>query len=153
MKRRSLQIVCVLTILASLLTVTVAFAQGEDPGRENPVIQFLSSLTGLTPEEIAAQKDSGYSLGNVARAYLFAELTGGNASEALGQSQGRGWGVMFKNAGLHPGGGGRGLGWMIGRGHAKPDRGNDRPDHPGGGQPDWAGGPPRIPRGDDDLGE
>ena len=54
MKRRSLQIVCVLTILASLLTVTVAFAQGEDPGRENPVIQFLSSLTGLTPEEIAA---------------------------------------------------------------------------------------------------
>ena len=165
MKRRSLLLICILTILASLLTATAAFAQDEDPEHESPVIQFLAGVTGATPDEIAAQKESGYSLGNVARAYLYGELTGASPSESLGQSQGKGWGVMFRDAGIEPGGGGRGLGWMMGKGHGKPEGGNGRPDHAGGkpdrgdkpggndhpdrdggGRPPWAGGD----GGDDD---
>jgi hypothetical protein len=156
MKRHKLLFVGVLTIIASLLTAAAAFAEGEtpeteDPETENPVILFLASVTGSTPDEIAAQKESGYSLGNVARGYLFAELTGTDPSDAVGESQGKGWGVMFRDAGIEPGGGGRGLGWMIGKGHNKPEGTGGRPDHAGGGKPDrpdregpgrppWAGG-------------
>ncbi len=155
MGKRSLFVVCVLTILTLLLTATAAFAQEEDPERVNPVIVFLSGLTGMAPGEIAAQKESGYSLGNVARAYLFAELTGSDPSEAMGQSHGRGWGVMFRAAGLDPGGGGRGLGWMIGGSHEKPDR-PDKPDHGHGhsdhevARPPWAGGPPPWAGGEEE---
>ena|GEM_PF-5873446 len=151
MMRRRLLILCGLTIIASLLTAAAAFAEGEKPETENPVIQFLASVTGATPDEIIAQKESGYSLGNVARGYLFAELTGIDPSDAMGESQGKGWGVMFRDAGIEPGGGGRGLGWMIGHGHGKPEGAGGRPDHAGGGKPDrpdregpgrppWAGG-------------
>jgi hypothetical protein len=156
MRKRKLLILCVLTIIASLLTAAAAFAEGETPEgetseKENPVILFLASITDSSPDDIAAQKESGYSLGNVARGYLFAELTGTDPSDATGESQGKGWGVMFRDAGIEPGGGGRGLGWMIGHGHDKPDHANGRPDHAGSGKPDrpdregpgrppWAGG-------------
>jgi hypothetical protein len=144
-------LLCILTILASLLTATAAFAQDEDPEHESPVTQFLTGITGAAPGDIVGHQESGNSLGNVARAYLFAELWGGTAADALGESHGKGWGVMFRGADLDPGGGGRGLGWMIGWGHRddKPERGNGRPDHAGkpdrpdregGGKPPWAGG-------------
>ena len=161
MMKRKLMVVCILAMIASLLTAAAAFADGETPEKENPVIQFLASVTGASPDEIAAQKESGYSLGNVARGYLFAELTGIDPSDAMGESQGKGWGVMFRDAGIEPGGGGRGLGWMIGHGHNKPDHANGRPDHAGGGKPDrpdregpgkppWAGGDGSDDIGDDD---
>lgn len=156
MKRRSLLLACILTIIASLLSSAAVFAEGDEPERENPVILFLASITGADPGDITGPQESGYSLGNIARAYLFEELTGMSADEALGESNGKGWGLMFKNADLDRGGGGRGLGWMIGRGHGdKSERGHGRPDHAGGpdhpdregpGRPPWAGGD-----GDDDT--
>jgi hypothetical protein len=152
MRRRSLLLACILTIIASLLSSAAVFAEGDEPERENPVILFLAGITGADPGDIAGQKEPGFSLGNVARAYLFEELSGMSAEDALGESNGKGWGLMFKNADLERGGGGRGLGWMIGWGHRddKPERGNGRPDHAGGppdrpereggGKPPWAGG-------------
>jgi hypothetical protein len=122
-----------LALLAVLTTAALA-DEGQPPKEDNPVIQFLAELTGQSPEEIISMREGGYSLGNIARAYLFAELTGGDPAEILARPGGRGWGVLFKEAGLHPGGGGRGLGWMIGKGHG-------RPDHAGKGKPPWAGGP------------
>jgi len=157
MKRRSLLLACILAIILSLLSTAAVFAEGDEPEgeppeHESPIIQFLAGVTGADPGDISGPKESGYSLGNVARAYLFAELTGENAADALGESHGKGWGLMFRGADLEPGGGGRGLGWMIGWGHRddKPERGNrpdhagggkpDRPDREGGGRPPWAGG-------------
>jgi hypothetical protein len=141
MRNRRLLFICGLTALALLLSAGAAFAQEEDPEPENPVIQFLAGIIGLTPEEIAAQREAGYSLGNIARGFLFNQLTGLDASEVQGESHGHGWGVLFRNAELHPGGGGRGLGWMIGKGHTRTEHPGNRPDHAGG-RPPWAGGPP-----------
>ena len=71
MMRRKLMVVCILVMIASLLTAAAAFADGETPegetsAKENPVILFLASITDSSPDDIAAQKESGYSLGNVA---------------------------------------------------------------------------------------
>jgi hypothetical protein len=164
MKRHSFMLACILAIIVSLLSTAAVFAEGDEPEgdppeHENPVILFLAGISGADPGDIAGAQEGGYSLGNVARSYLFAELTGGDASDALGESHGKGWGVMFKGAGLEPGGGGRGLGWMIGKGHTRPEHANGRPDHAGKpdrpdregtGRPPWAGGDGTD---DDDTGD
>lgn len=127
-----------LAIALLVLGSVSAFAQEDQDDPPNPVTAFLASITGASPDEITSKQHAGYSLGNIGRAYLFAELGGGSVTDALSQSQGKGWGVLFKKAGLHPGGGGRGLGRMIGRGHTQSQ---GKPDHAGG-PPEWAGGPP-----------
>ena len=127
-----------LTIALLVLGSVAAFAQEGQDTPQNPVTAFLASITGASPDEITSHQNGGHSLGNIGRAYLFAELGGGTVTDALSQSQGKGWGVLFKKAGLHPGGGGRGLGWMIGKGHTLTQ---GKPDHAGG-PPEWAGGPP-----------
>lgn len=126
------------TIVLLVLGSVAAFAQEGQGDPPNPVTSFLAGITGASHDEITSQQNAGHSLGNIGRAYLFAELGGGSATDALSQSQGKGWGVMFKKAGLNPGGGGRGLGRMIGKGHTQSQ---GKPDHAGG-PPEWAGGPP-----------
>lgn len=138
MKITRLSTIGVLTILFLALVSVTAFAQEGQDDPPSPVVSFLAGITGASYDEITSKQHGGYSLGNVGRAYLFAELGGGSVTDALSKSQGKGWGVMFKKAGLHPGGGGRGLGWMIGKGHAES---HGKPDHAGG-PPEWAGGPP-----------
>jgi hypothetical protein len=128
--------VAVLSVLMLASFAGFASAQEEPPDKQNPVIAFIASVTGTSYEDVLATKENGFKVGQVGRAYLFAELTGQDVSDVLGDFPGKGWGVLFKKAGLHPGGGGRGLGWMIGKG-----KGRGHSDH-GGGPPEWAGGPP-----------
>lgn len=149
MGKHRLIIASLIAVGVLLLVSSVAFADGEPPKEDNPVIQFLAELTGQTPAEIVELRSGGYSLGNIARTYLF-DPTGGDPQGALSQSQGKGWGVLFKQAGLHPGGGGRGLGWMIGKAHGRPDHaGHGKPDGVGN-PPPWAGGPGGNPADPDE---
>jgi hypothetical protein len=83
-------------------------------------------------------KKSGNGFGTISRAIFLAEETGQSYLEIMTQAEGVGWGKLFKDAGLRPGGGGHGLGWLVGK-HA----GHGPPDHAG--PPEWnngAKGPP-----------
>jgi hypothetical protein len=149
MNKRRL-IIGTLAALGVLLLVTGgAFADDDPPPVDNPVIQFLAELTQQDPAYIVELHGQGHSLGNIARAYLF-DSSGGDPQGVLSQAKGMGWGVLFKQAGLHPGGGGRGLGWMIGKAHGRPDHaGGGRPEGVGN-APEWAGGPGGNPEDPED---
>jgi hypothetical protein len=135
MSKRKPIIAIAISLGLLLLVTSAAFADEGNPRKEdNPVIQFLASLSGQSPEDVLSLREGGFSLGNIGRAYLFAGISGGDPAEILARAKGRGWGVLAREAGLHPRGGGRGLGWMIGKAHG-------RPDHAGEGKPAWAGGP------------
>jgi hypothetical protein len=67
-------------------------AEGNEPECNYPVTLFLASLTGVVPGDIAGSVESGHSLGDDVRAYLFTELKGIAAGCALGESNRKGWG-------------------------------------------------------------
>ncbi len=92
----------------------------------------LSQITGVGVADIL--KDSQmYDWGQLQKAYIIANNNPGwDLEEAFMQASEKGWGQLFKEAGLHPGSGGHGLGWLFKEYGAK-----GRPDHTG--PPDWAG--------------
>ncbi|MGD8814607.1 MAG: hypothetical protein PVI78_09050 [Anaerolineales bacterium] len=149
MRQRRVIVGVAISLGALMLFSGIALANGDPPPEDNPVIEFLAELTQKEPAYFIEPHGQGHSLGNIARSYLF-DPTGSDPQDVLSQGQGRGWGVLFLQAGFHPGGGGRGLGWMLGRAHG-------RPDHAGGGKPEgvgnapeWAGGPGGNPGDPDD---
>ena len=116
-------------------------AEGEELG-QNPVALYLAEVLGVEYDDIIQlQREEGYGLGEISRAYYLLMLAeageieglGGDVSAILAQVKETGWGVFMKNLGLHPGGG-HGLGWMFKEFGKKPN--------PGHGKPEWAGGPP-----------
>jgi hypothetical protein len=106
-----------------MLTISVAVAQDEEPAQNNPVALFLAGLTDVTYEDIIGYQQEGFGLGQIGRALQFAEATDQEWIDVMTQAQAMGWGQLYREAGLHPGG--QGLGSLIGKG-----------------RPDWAGGPP-----------
>jgi hypothetical protein len=126
------------------LTAGAAFADDPEPPKpgegseqdtnlDSPIAQFLLNFTGLEEEEFTGMTGCGLGLGEIARAYFFAEIAGIEVSEILSCDDGFGWGALYKEYDLHPGGGGRGLGWRV--------RSEDGFTKPGGGKPPWAGPP------------
>jgi len=113
---------------------SVVNAQDEEPEEpQNPVAVFLAEVTGTTYEEIIAFQEAGYGMGNISKAYYYIQATGGGSlGDVMAQAQSTGWGQVFKDAGLHPGGG-HGVGQLF-----KENDTNPSGHH---GKPDWAGGP------------
>jgi hypothetical protein len=138
---------CVAGIVAlTLLSLTAGAAFADDGGPSEqagateqefnvngPITQYLLDFAGLTDEDLAGMVGCGMELGDIARAFIFADLTGINPSEIVGCEEVSGWGELFHAYDLHPGGGGRGLGWRV--------RSEDGSTKPGGGKPSWAGPP------------
>ena len=124
-------------------------AQGAETENQNPVAAYLAGLTGMSYEEVVDLQKDGNGLGNIGRAYLFSEATGIPLEEVLAMAKDSGWGNLYKEYDLHPGG--NGLGSLI-RGNNPNANGNGNPfadgdsEKPGGGNPDkgkpsWANGP------------
>jgi hypothetical protein len=132
MIRKSILALAALALLAAGST-GVARAQEETP-QQNPVAAYLAGLTGMSYEEVVALQKDGNGLGNIGRAYLFSEATGIPLEEVLAQAKEIGWGNLYKEHGLHPGG--NGLGSLV-RGQIGNGNGPD-PDKPTG-PPPWAG--------------
>lgn len=88
-----------------------AFAQDVDPEGTNPIALLLAESSGYSVEEINALSVSGASYGNIARALAYAEATGVSPAEALLLAEGVGWGQLFKEAEISPGG--NGLGALV----------------------------------------
>ncbi len=118
MRIKRFLVIVVLTISLLLIYLGSALAQEDPPPPQNPVAVFLSEATEMTYDEIINLQKSGHGLGNIARAYNFVSATYGTLtmSDVLAsRSQGIGWGQLYKEAGLKPGGGGQGLGWLLGK--------------------------------------
>ena len=111
-------------------SATRASAQEEEADAQNPVAAYLAGLTGYTYEELVTLQKDGNGLGNIGRAYLFSLATGISLEEALTQAKEMGWGNLYKEYGLKPGG--NGLGSLITKGPGL----DQQP-----GPPPWAGGP------------
>jgi hypothetical protein len=142
MKVKRIFVMGMITVILLALNSSVVLAQDEPPKTpepQNPVALFLSELTGVPYEEIITLRDSGFGFGNFAKAYYYIQEKGGSYSEVLSQAQAMGWGKFFKENGMHPGGKGRGLGSLIGKGHQEESK------HTG--PPEWAGGPPEHANG------
>ncbi len=120
-------LVLVLALVGLLVFAGSARAQEPEPAPQNPVALFLAGVTGLSYDEIVSYRDAGYGLGQIGRALQFARATDQSLDDVLAQAQETGWGRLYREAGLHPGG--QGLGALLGRGHT-------------GERPAWAGGPP-----------
>ena len=105
-------------LMIGLLTATLLFlsvvpvgAQAEKPQPQNPVVEFLAGVTKLTPKAIAELQQQGYGLGNISKAYRYQQNGGkGTLQEILAKAKEIGWGQLFKQAGMHPGGG---VGWLF----------------------------------------
>jgi len=138
MRIKRFLVIVVLTISLMLIYLGSALAQEDPPPPQNPVAVFLSEATGISYDEIINLQKSGHGLGNIARAYNFVSAAGitTTISEVYeSRSQGIGWGQLYKEAELKPGGGGQGLGWLLGK-----NKGANRSKHTR--PPEWAGGPP-----------
>ena len=138
-------------ILFLLVTGTgTVFAQDEPPEEDpegagqgqNPVAFYLSDILEVEYEEvITLQKEDGYGLGNISKAFYILSLATegmlegfeGDINFVLEQAKEMGWGNYYKSLDMHPGGG-HGLGWMF------KEYGKKEKTHHG--KPDWAGGPP-----------
>ncbi len=105
-------------VLIGLLATTLLFtsvvpvgAQDEKPNPQNPVVVFLAGLTKKTPQAIADLQAKGYGLGNISKAIYYQQMGGkGDLQSILEKANEIGWGQLFKQAGLHPGGG---VGWLF----------------------------------------
>jgi hypothetical protein len=113
-------------------TAGIARAQDED-GQQNPVAAYLAGLTGMSYEEIVDLQKDGNGLGNIGRAWNFSQATGVPLIDALAMAKEDGWGNLYKEYGLHPGG--NGLGSLI---HGNIGKGNGNGGGNGNGPPDWA---------------
>ncbi len=110
---KSLRILIIGLVSAALLFSSVGSvnAQVEEPQPQNPVAAFLAGVTGLTPQEISDLQQQGFGMGNISKAYyLLMNGMPGDINSILEQSTTVGWGQLFKQAGVHPGGG---VGWLF----------------------------------------
>jgi hypothetical protein len=97
----------------------------------------------MSYEEIVTLQKDGNGLGNIGRAYNFSQATGIPLTDVLDMAKEMGWGNLYKEFGLHPGG--QGLGSLVhgnigkgagnGNGNGNGNNGNGN----GGGPPPWAG--------------
>ena len=131
MKKRILLATLLLSLSLFAFNQT-ALAEEDDPGDQgqNPVAAYLAGLTGMTYDDLVTLQQDGNGLGNIGRAYLFSQETGMSLEDVLTAAKEEGWGNLYKEAGLHPGG--NGLGSLI-------HTGEDGTKQPG--PPPWAGGP------------
>ena len=110
-----LRILMIGLVSAALLFSSVgsvsAQAEEPQPQPQNPVAAFLAGVTGLTPQEISDLQQQGFGMGNISKAYyLLKNGMPGDINSILEQSTTTGWGQLFKQAGVHPGGG---VGWLF----------------------------------------
>jgi hypothetical protein len=136
MNRKIMAILAV--VLFAAVSAVGARAQEEDP-QQNPVAAYLAGLTGLSYEEVVALQKDGNGLGNIGRAHLFSEATGIPLEEVLQLAKEMGWGNLYKEHGLHPGGNGLGslVHGQIGKGNGN-GNGNGSDKEPG--PPAWSNG-------------
>ncbi len=99
-----------------LLSIAAPAAAGErDPEGNNSIALLLSGYSGFSVEEIEALSESGASYGNLARALAYASAAGISPADALALSEGAGWGPLFSELGISPGG--NGLGALVSAAH------------------------------------
>jgi len=112
MKSFRILIIGLLTTALLFLSVIPVGAQDEKPQPQNPVVVFLAGATGSTPQAIAELQQQGYGLGNISKAYYYLQMggTGGDLQWVLAKAKEIGWGQLFKQANIHPGGG---VGWAF----------------------------------------
>lgn len=127
-----------ITLAVAALVLLAAGSAGaaraqEEGEQQNPVAAYLAGLTGMSYEEIVALQKDGNGLGNIGRAHLFSEATGIPLEEVLALAKEMGWGNLYKEHNLHPGG--NGLGSLV-RGNIGNGNGPD-PDKTTG-PPPWA---------------
>lgn len=135
MIRKSILAIATLAILAAG-SVGLAKAQDGDEEQQNPVAAYLAGLTGMSYEEVVALQKDGNGLGNIGRAYTFSQATGIPLEEVLALHKEMGWGNLYKEYDLHPGG--NGLGSLI-HGNIGQGNGNGPGNGNGNGPPEWAG--------------
>jgi hypothetical protein len=114
---------------------------------QNPVAAFIASITQMEYEQVRAYQEEGLGLGNMTKAYYFLQAYQGEEAMdfamVANMANEIGWGELFKNAGMHPGGG-HGVGWLFKETGEKPKPENS-------GKPEWVtNGPPDHANNDKD---
>lgn len=116
----------IIPVIIMINSVGIVHADDPDPvenDTQNPVVAFLAGLTGLETQAILDLQDTGFGLGQIAKAYHFVELnSGGELETVLSEAKEIGWGNLYKNWGYHPSEI-KGLGWLF--------KHNDNVDKPG----------------------
>jgi hypothetical protein len=114
---KSLRIILIGLLTTALLFVSIIPVAAQDeqpqPGTQpkNPVALFLSGVTGLTAQQISDLQTQGYGMGEISKAYyLVKNGFAGDIPTILAQAKTSGWGQLFKQAGVKPGGG---VGWLF----------------------------------------
>ncbi len=119
-------------IVSLFLFHNVGMVKADDPAPEdsetqNPVVMYLSGLTGLATEEILNLQNTGYGLGQIAKAFYLVEMSGSGDLEAvMAEAKETGWGNLYQSWGNHPSEI-KGLGWLF-KLEGKPDKVGP-PDH------------------------
>lgn len=126
------KLMLILSVLTLFLIHDIGFVQADDPdpideGAQNPVVVYLAGLTGLGTQEILNLQNTGYGLGQIAKAFYLIDLSGvGELEAVMAEAKEIGWGNLYKNWGNHPSEI-KGLGWLF-KHEGKPDQVGP-PDH------------------------
>lgn len=112
---KQIRLLVFLLICMVLLSGTSGNVQANElePETPNPIIAYLSGVTGLAETEIVSYQESGFGLGQIAKAYYLISLQGeGEYESVLTQAVEMGWGELYKSLGYHPSEK-KGLGWLF----------------------------------------
>ncbi len=113
-------------------------AEGDNGAGAQWIANEIAGYFKVPASQVQSYFDQGMGLGEIFRAYTLAQFTKQPVATIIADRQaGTGWGQIFHNAGLQPGG--PGLGSIIGQGHNKnqvmstpgPTPSGTAPAHPG----------------------
>jgi hypothetical protein len=105
------------------------------PCQAEKVVLVIAEHFNVSPEEVCARRAAGLGFGVIFRVYDLAQATGQTFDAVLAQFRnGAGWGQLYHEAGLSPGGHGLGSAMGGGNGNRTPEPTGEHPgkapDHP-----------------------